>query len=62
MQVKVFSPRRKHITCEVAQGESFGAIRARLGKELGIPIERGLILHQGETVCSFGVFSCVCCG
>ena len=50
MQVRVFSPRRKPITTEVAADESFGSIRMRLGKELGIAGERGLILHQGETV------------
>ena len=50
MQVRVFSPRRKPITTEVAADETFGAIRSRLGKELGIAGERGLILHQGQTV------------
>jgi len=50
MQVRVFSPRRKPITTEVGAGETFGGIRTRLGKELGIAGERGLILHRGETV------------
>ena len=50
MQVRVFSPRRKPIITEVAADETFGAIRSRLGKELGIAGERGLILHQGQPV------------
>lgn len=50
MQVRVFSPRRKPITTEVGAGETFGGIRTRLGKDLGIASERGLILHRGETV------------
>ncbi len=50
MQVRVFCPRRKPITCEVVAGETFGALRARLGKELGVAGERGILLHQGEQV------------
>ena len=50
MQVRVFSPRRKPITCEVGAEETFGALRARLGKELGVAGERGILLHHGEQV------------
>ena len=50
MQVTVYSPRRKPLTTEVAAGETFGALRARLGAELGAAPERGLLLHHGEQV------------
>jgi hypothetical protein len=50
MQVRVFSPRRKPITCQLVAGETFGALRARLGKELGVAGERGILLHHGEQV------------
>jgi hypothetical protein len=50
MQVRVFSPRRKPITCELVAGETFGTLRARLGKELGVAGERGILLHHGEQV------------
>ena len=49
--VRVFSPRRKDpITCEVCAGETFGALRCRLSKELGIAGDRGLLMHHGEHV------------
>jgi len=56
MQVRIFSPRRQPTQLEVNPAETFGAIRARLGKEFGIAElsgvagGRGLILHHGETV------------
>ena len=50
MQVRVFSPRRKPITCEVGAEETFGALRARLGKELGVAGERVILLLHGEQV------------
>lgn len=48
--MRVFSPRRKPTTCEVAASETFGSIRARLAQELNIPGDRGFLMHQGEAV------------
>ena len=38
------------MTCEVAADETFGALRARLSKELGIADGRGFLMHHGEAV------------